>query len=1850
MKTQNDTKEKGGINYMLPILGTLSTFNKTFSVPLKFRTVFTLIFSLLASTCFAVIEITQTVNTCAQTCDGGITVRAKGSAGPFTASIVGQPEPDIFGPDQAGYTYFFFNDLCVGDYTIKVVNAYMCEVNLTTQVGVAESDAITETDEADIVCICPGGYGSIAPVIEGAVSYEWNGPEGFSSDLPTIDLLENPGQYNLTATDEEGCTKSFAWTIGNCIAEEISEYTLMHSCDGPGTGSILVELEAVAAPVAFYWTYTPPGENNSSPFTGVTNDNLSSFADNLHEGEYCLEYFTANGCTFQECWEISENQGIEEISGFVKPSNAIIELRDGQGNPLGNEYIYSWTGPGNFTSSDPSFTAPESGTYIATISYPASQNNPCTKEVIVEYLSCSDLEAISSSSSPDFPLSTEVFVEGTNKFIDLTVSGLDNYYLTYTWFTPANGTIIGFNEDIRIKRAGEYCVNVTEVTCNVTFTICETVCDFGVKIYPFELDDECDGVELFAYVLNGTSGPYSFSWDDESNSTTNSIIADYHREYCVTITNGADCSMTSCLSIPYPNNLLTVSATATNAEFGNNNGSINLNVTGGWTPYTYDWDTQGLSGPNATGLSGGYYNVTVTDDCGSQETLSVHIDCIIPEQIVLDCLNDGVTPVSCGSSLGSILIDEECLNTAVGSSFPTSTPEYTYMWDNGSTSSYLQNLAVGEYCVTILEENSNCSVAVCIDVPQENEAAFDLSVSVLQHTCYGGNNAILQVNVDGGTPGAEYTYEWSTLETSYPFPNSVPFGNTQVVTGVSAGWYSVIVTDTQTGCEGSISYLYWSSGPSLSINSIINPDPNCDASPTTLSAITSGGSGNYSYEWYSCCPLTPINGVGNSATVLEAGTYYVTVTDNISGCIGSEAFSVEHSSLILIERDMMTGDCGQGGEMSLSVSGGIPPYTYLWSNGSTTSTADGLPAGENCVTVTDAVGCINDECFIIEAITPDIEIAESIRDDCGNECSGSIEITLDDYDSVESIEWTGDGTPVSTPNGSLGMIDLCSGTYTVTIQLRNGCVVEETFVVGGTPEFTEDDYIVEIVSPFDPDSNFGSAEVRVYSEFFMVGDEATLVGTDVTSPIYTNAFAPFAVFYIPLDYMNTLGNYTDFDFEISNGECTYEGEIIGILSCRESDSTIFSIDLVEDPNLPCGSVSAYSYKVDISPEINPPYTIEVYMHDAYLDSDQDYTQTIEYNSNQGEDFIVEGIPPGVVIFKITDFCNNEYFHEGLNGASFNSNCCGFLCEIEDSNHSTTNNENGGTWVYDIPGFTVSAVEQCFDGDCVFFDECSHVRVSVDNELNCWTGEITFEFPGDDSYPNPNNTLVYEIGENSNYTHISGEHRWFPNSLGDYFMNVKYRGTGDFEGDDCDLNDILLRWYGDESTTDIIGFNNQFWFDPNSVAGISIPEEFIGAYFGAWQCEDCGGGVPYLYENNQEECDGFGNWQFTYFEYEPANLQHPCSGGKIRIIGYDENGFATVMDELIFTANPIAELPGAQPFGLPVSQYCNLSGWCLFEALDIYTGYSSILPNNIPIIASWSDPESCESWPEDPETDPQCEGEGEDSDCPFGQICINGLCYTECVEGEDCFSGTCQQLGEYWVCVEGPDPCNGFCADDEICVDGECLIPTPCGFNVTVSGGGENTYVFDHNLPLQSTITLTYDTYHREDEIIVSGGASGNNIGCIATWDIEEGLSLNQTFTIVSTTDPIVIQVIPCETSSTYFLEITCSDGFNSNSPVSQNAIDDSGNNSIATDETRIAVRPNPFQNNFALELISARQGEVNIEIVNLFGKNFFNQKAQVIRGTNLFNYNLDIPVGVYQIVVTDENGKRTTEKIVKVNY
>ncbi|MBL0342376.1 MAG: SprB repeat-containing protein [Bacteroidetes bacterium] len=274
---------------------------------------------------------------------------------------------------------------------------------------------------------------------------------------------------------------------------------------------------------------------------------------------------------------------------------------------------------------------------------------------------------------------------------------------------------------------------------------------------------------------------------------------------------------------------------------------------------------------------------------------------------------------------------------------------FTYQWSpSGGSGSSAQFLTAGTYTVTVTS-SQGCSAQSTVTINQPLTGLTASAVTTPANGCAANGTASLTVQ-NGQAP---FTYSW--------WPAG---GNAASASNLAAGGYMVTITDANQCVLNYFFNVPASSGPSVNINnfSSVSCFGGNDGSATV--SVT-GATGPFTYAW------SPSGGNSATASNLSAGNYTVAVTV-APGCILNASVSItEPPSAMSVTLSSNNTSCGNNnGSISLSVGGGVGPYSYQWSPMvSSGNAAANLPGGTYTVTVTDANGCTNVNSANIQSTT-----------------------------------------------------------------------------------------------------------------------------------------------------------------------------------------------------------------------------------------------------------------------------------------------------------------------------------------------------------------------------------------------------------------------------------------------------------------------------------------------------------------------------------------------------------------------------------------------------------------------------------------------------------------------------------------------------------------------------------------------------------------------------------------------------------------------------------------------------------------------------------------------------------------
>ncbi len=450
--------------------------------------------------------------------------------------------------------------------------------------------------------------------------------------------------------------------------------------------------------------------------------------------------------------------------------------------------------------------------------------------------------------------------------------------------------------------------------------------------------------------------------------------------------------------------------TATSCPDGDD-GMVQINITAGTGPFSFDLDGDVNDTGLFTGLNPGTYTVSVTDGVGCLGTLGFivdnapapTVDPVVLSQVSCNGFTDGQATVEISNGNGP----------------------YGFDWSSGSVDSVATNLGAGMQTLALTDANG-CVTEHSFDLTEPD--LLTATTDSIDVSCFGGNDGIATVLAVGGT--GPYNYQWDANANDQT-------GDT--ASGLQAGSFDVTVTDMN-NCEV-ISTAFLNEPPLLELTTSSDSTSCFETSDGIATVVAVGGTVDYNYEWTPEGSSTVV-GTNASATDLAFGNYQVIVTD-AQGCIDTATIEVFAPEILSVQTVSTPVSCFgyDDGEVMLEVAGGSTPYSYAWSDGGAPNMSrDDLLAGMYTVTVTDDNDCSLEVMPMVDSPTA-VEAQFEITDpSCFEGANGSIITTVSGGIPTYEFMWS-DGQMIPDP------VDLESGDVTVTITDDNNCEYIETLTL-----------------------------------------------------------------------------------------------------------------------------------------------------------------------------------------------------------------------------------------------------------------------------------------------------------------------------------------------------------------------------------------------------------------------------------------------------------------------------------------------------------------------------------------------------------------------------------------------------------------------------------------------------------------------------------------------------------------------------------------------------------------------------------------------------------------------------------
>ncbi len=968
--------------------------------------------------------------TCFGANDGAATIDVSGGSNSFT--ITWNTAPPVSGVTAT--------DLAPGLYTVSVIDNNGCDTEKFYPIEIYGPASPLQLELLISAITCPGANdGAVDLTMSGGempYTHIWTDLGGNMTGQEDLNGLD-VDTYALFAFDAAGCVIDTVFSLTDPTPVSISGNVTTADCQGTATGAVDVTAIGGSAP----YTYTWSGPNS---FTAASED-----IDQLTAGTYDLLAADAHGCTQTMSFDVSQPGSLQvSITASAFNGGAGVSCDQASDGSIALDitggttpYTFAWSGPNSYASGSEDISGLVAGAYNVI----TTDANGCSVLSNVDLLAPAPVNTtLAVSNYNGSSVSCAGISDGT---IAIAVNGGAAPY-TLAWSGPSGFT--ANSDSLNGLAIGDYTVNVTDAngcTTNAAVTLIDaTPLDMGLTATLFNGGGNvsCAGVADGAVDLTVSGGaqPYAFAWTDGLgfNASSEDIAALAAGAYQVTVTDANGCVLNDLITLVNPQPI-DIAATLSSIN-GNNvscsgasDGSIDLTVSGGASPYTFAW-SDGAATEDLSAIGAGTYAVTVTDanGCTANASYLLTAPITVAAELTSSTQPGGAHILCSGGNDGSI-----------AAAISGGTVPYTILWTgpnsfSASTDS-IGALVAGDYNLVVTDANG-CINASTTTLTEPAPVAVD----VTSVTYNGGFNipcaelslGVFDAVASGGTPG--YTFLWTA-------PDASTYTSANLI-GLTAGTYGLVVTDSN-GCTAATSATLTAPGPLdvvIQLSDFGGSPVSCAGNDGSITLDVSGGTPAYEINW------TGTGGFGSQQediSGLGEGTYDLTVSD-ANGCQTDTTIVLSAPAPLQADFTGTANSCATNadGNLDLTISGGGAPYTFSWTGPGSFISSDedlsSITSGSYTVTVSDGIGCNAQFTTELDGPAPInsgsyVSFYGLYNLQCQGDSSGVIELTPAGGVTPFTVVMNGPGGYSST---SLINDHLVAGDYAITITDASGCSLD----------------------------------------------------------------------------------------------------------------------------------------------------------------------------------------------------------------------------------------------------------------------------------------------------------------------------------------------------------------------------------------------------------------------------------------------------------------------------------------------------------------------------------------------------------------------------------------------------------------------------------------------------------------------------------------------------------------------------------------------------------------------------------------------------------------------------------------
>lgn len=582
------------------------------------------------------------------------------------------------------------------------------------------------------------------------------------------------------------------------------------------------------------------------------------------------------------------------------------------------------------------------------------------------------------------------------------------------------------------------------------------------------------------------------------------------------------------------------------------------------------------------------------DESGNTASCSFDVT-IDPSEIMLDI----TSPMfACGYNIScNGASDGEAVAAVSGGCEP-----YSFFWSNGQNTQTAVGLSAGEYVLVVADGNgTQATDTIILTEPQPmvtdsiSSPKFEGGVNV---SCNGFSDASIDLSIAGGADCQPYSYSWVG-------PNGFT-ASTDDLIDLEAGNYVVTVTDVN-GCT-LIDSIQLTEPEPLELQAFPNTyngfNVSCFGSDDGfINLEVTGGTANYEYSWSN-------GGTEQDIDSLTVGSYDVLVTDT-NGCVATlNVILNEPPQMVVIPIDTVLVACNgdSTGQFEVEASGGVPSYSYNWSNGDIDPILNGVGVGIYQVVVTDLNGCQDSlELEMTEPTAIQVTVDQITDATCFGDNDGGATVSANGGVGPYSYNWLPSGQGTAAASG------LSAGEHIYTVTDANGCTNSDTVQVNEPDQMlivTSNDTTVcpgTVVSltasvsggsgTYLIDWESGQGFGETFEPYITQTSNISVNATDqfgceaVSNSVIVTTFAPVnaALDYsvvdqctapFQVDFTNSSTNASSFEWAFANGDSSTQF----LPSTMFDSSGVYTVQLVATSDDGCTDTLNSSITIDNLPQ------------------------------------------------------------------------------------------------------------------------------------------------------------------------------------------------------------------------------------------------------------------------------------------------------------------------------------------------------------------------------------------------------------------------------------------------------------------------------------------------------------------------------------------------------------------------------------------------------------------------------------------------------------------------------------------